>query len=309
MQVYTNVQELPRFHRAVVTIGTFDGVHLGHVKIIRQLLAEARAVNGTAVLISFFPHPKQVVKSSKNKLFMLSTREEKFSLLEKQGLKHLVVVPFNEAFASQSAEEYIRDFLVEKFHPHTIIIGYDHRFGNGRAGDFKLLEKEAPVYGYGVKEIPEHVLENVIISSTKIRDALFDSDVSTAADYLGYHYSFTGTVISGNKLGRTIGYPTANISINDEDKLIPGNGVYAVDIKLGERLLKGMMNIGNRPTVNGTHRVIEVNIFDFDEDIYGSEFTVILKTHLRSEQKFTSLEMLKTQLGKDMAAAKQFNPA
>ncbi len=308
MQVYTNVQELPKFKKAVVTIGTFDGVHLGHVKIIQQLLAEARAIGGTAVLITFFPHPKQVVRSSKNRLYILSTQEEKYQLLQKQGLEHIVVVPFDEAFAEQSAEQYIKDFLVAKFHPHTVIIGYDHRFGKGRQGNLALLQREASTYQYHVREIPEHVLENVIISSTKVRDALLDGDIKTAADFLGYDYSFSGTVIPGNKLGRTIGYPTANISINNENKLVPGNGVYAVDVELGQRSFKGMMNIGNRPTVNGTNRVIEVNIFDFDEDIYENELTIRLRKYIRAERKFEGLEMLKSQLGKDKEIAQLYNP-
>ncbi|MFZ1527258.1 MAG: bifunctional riboflavin kinase/FAD synthetase [Ferruginibacter sp.] len=308
MQVYTNVQELPKFKKAVVTIGTFDGVHLGHVKIIQQLLAEARAIGGTAVLITFFPHPKQVVRSNKNRLYMLSTQEEKYQLLQKQGLEHIVVVPFDEAFAEQSAEQYIKDFLVSKFHPHTIIIGYDHRFGKGRQGNFSLLENEAANYSYRVKEIPEHVLENVIISSTKVRDALLDGDIKTAADYLGYHYAFSGTVIPGNKLGRTIGYPTANISINDENKLVPGNAVYAVDVELRKKLYKGMMNIGNRPTVNGKARVIEVNIFDLDEDIYGETLRITLKKQLRSEQKFNGIDALKVQLAKDKISSIKANP-
>lgn len=308
MQVYTNLLELPKFKKAVVTIGTFDGVHLGHVKIIEQLLAEARAIGGTPIVITFYPHPKQVIRSNKNRLFMLSTQEEKYGLLQKKGVENIVVVPFDEAFANQSAEQYIKDFLVSKFHPHTIIIGYDHRFGKGRQGNFSLLENEAANHGYRVREIPEHVLENVVISSTKVRDALLDGDIKTAADYLGYHYTFSGTVIPGNKLGRTIGYPTANIRIGDENKLVPGNGVYAVDIKLGNRLLKGMMNIGIRPTVNGTTRVIEVNLFDFDQDIYGETLKITLKEFLRNEKKFENLDALKKQLDADSRHAKTVNP-
>ncbi|MCP9751382.1 bifunctional riboflavin kinase/FAD synthetase [Ferruginibacter sp. HRS2-29] len=309
MQVYKNIAELPEFKNAVVTIGTFDGVHLGHAKILQQLVKEAKAVDGTPVLITFYPHPKQVVINNKNPVYTLSSQIEKYRLLEEKGINHIVEVPFNKDFAEQPAAEYIKNFLVDKFHPHTIIIGYDHRFGRNREGDFRLLEKECAHYGVIVKEIPEKVLQDIIISSTKVRDALHDGDITAASAYLGYDYFFTGTVIEGNKLGRTIGYPTANLQIQDEQKLIPANGVYAVDVLLdpskGDKavLLKGMMNIGVRPTVDGTKRVIEVNIFDFDEMIYGRELKITIRKRLRNEIKFNGLEELKTQLAKDKEAA------
>jgi riboflavin kinase/FMN adenylyltransferase len=196
----------------------------------------------------------------------------------------LVVVAFNGEFANQSAEGYIENFLVKKFHPHTIIIGYDHRFGKNRLGDYHLLEKMGEKFNYCVKEIPEHVLNHVTISSSKIREALLKNDINTANNYLGYKYFFTGKVVEGNKLGRTIGYPTANLIIEDEEKLVPGNGVYAVTLTIGQKepLLKGMTNIGMRPTVNGTKRTIEVHIFDFDEDIYNEYMRVkILLTYVK----------------------------
>ncbi len=315
MKVYNNIYLLPVFKNAVLTIGTFDGVHQGHQQIIQQLLKEAASINGTAVLITFFPHPKQVVINaasggskahSQHAIQLLNTPEEKYELLHKQGIEHIVVVPFDKAFSEQSAASYIKNFLVKLFHPHTIIIGYDHRFGNNREGDYHLLEKEADQYNYIVKEIPEHVLKNVTISSTKIRTALLDGDIDTAASYLGYAYFFSGKVILGNQLGRTIGYPTANLLIEDEQKLVPANGVYAVEVVLKgrEKTYKGMMNIGLRPTVDGSTRMIEVNIFDFDEMIYGSSLKVILVKHLRSEVKFNGLDELKIQLAKDKENAK-----
>jgi riboflavin kinase/FMN adenylyltransferase len=237
---------------------------------------------------------------------LLNTLDEKIALLEKYGIDHLVVVPFTEAFASQSAEDYIADFLVKTFHPHTIIIGHDHRFGKGRTGDFKLLEDKAPEYGYEVKEIPGYMLQDMTISSTRIREALLQGDIDTSNHLLSYDYFFSGKVVEGNKLGRTIGYPTANILVADENKLIPGNAVYAVLIKnekLGIKHLGGMMNIGVRPTVDGTKRTIEVNIFDFDQDIYGETLTITLKKHLRSEVKFNGLNALKAQLAKDRKEA------
>lgn len=313
MKVYKNIQELPAFTRPVLTIGTFDGVHKGHQQIIHQLLQEAKNIDGTAVVITFYPHPKQVVSGLAGNaakslpIQLLNSPEEKYALLHAHGIEHIVVVPFDEAFAEQSATAYIKDFLVDRFHPHTIIIGYDHRFGNNREGDYQLLEKEAANYGFLVKEIPEHILKNVTISSTKIRTALLEGDHETAANYLGYPYFFTGTVVKGNQLGRTIGYPTANIQLENEQKLIPANAVYAVTVSLNGRniIYQGMMNIGVRPTVGGTKRVIEVNIFDFDEDIYDQQLTITLVAFLRTEVKFNGVDALKAQLALDKQAALQ----
>lgn len=301
MEVYKNIDALPEFKNAVITIGTFDGVHLGHKQIIKQLLKEAREVAGTPVLITFHPHPKQVIASTQKPISILNSPEEKYELLHDAGISNIVVVPFTKDFAEQPADNYIKDFLVEKFHPHTIIIGYDHRFGKDRTGDYRLLENEAGKFGYTVKEIPEHVLQNVTISSTKIREALLNGDIETANEFLGYNYFFSGLVIEGNKLGRAIGYPTANLQIADEQKLIPANGVYAVEVKVEgfDKVYKGMMNIGVRPTIDGTNRVTEVNIFDFDETIYGKSVKVFLVKRLRSEIKFNGLDALKEQLAKD----------
>ena len=305
MNVYKNTDSLPAFKNAVITIGTFDGVHLGHMQIIRQLKEEAAKVNGTPVLITFYPHPKLVVASTKKSIFILNSPEEKYQLLHKAGIDNIVVVPFNEKFANQPASGYIRDFLVKKLHPHTIIIGYDHRFGKNREGDYRLLEEQAPAFGFIVKEIPEHILQDVTISSTRIREALLAGNIAAANGFLGYHYFFTGKVMEGNKVGRTIGYPTANLLVQDEEKLIPSNGVYAVDVQVKDLpgIFKGMMNIGLRPTVDGSNRVIEVNIFDFNLTIYGSNVTVYLKKRLRSEVKFNGLDELKTQLAIDKQAA------
>ena len=301
IQVHRDLAHLPQFKKAVITIGTFDGVHLGHQQIIRLLKKEAADIGGETVIITFYPHPRKVVSHGKSDVKTLNSLEEKIELLDEKGVDHLVVVAFDGDFANQTAEEYIQNFLVKKFNPHTIIIGYDHRFGKNRMGDYHLLEKMGEKYDYQVKEIPEHVLNNVTISSTKIREALLKNDIATANTYLGYNYFFEGKVVVGNKLGRTIGYPTANLEIEDEQKLVPGNGVYAVTLLLAQRepVLKGMMNIGMRPTVNGTKRTIEVNIFDFDEDIYGRTMRVCLFAYLRGEVKFGGLDQLKDQLGKD----------
>jgi riboflavin kinase/FMN adenylyltransferase len=309
IQVHRDLEHLPEFKKAVITIGTFDGVHLGHQQIIKQLKAEAATIGGETVIITFHPHPRKIV-AGKSHIRILNSLEEKIALLDAKGVDHVVVIPFNEIFANQPAEEYVFNFLVKKFHPHTIIIGYDHRFGKGRTGDYHLLEDLGVQYNYLVKEIPEHILNEVIISSTKVREALLHSEIDIANKYLGYSYFFEGTIVEGNKLGRTIGYPTANIQIEDEEKLVPGNGVYAVTVEFKQGsaqtnfgLLKGMMNIGVRPTVDGTTRVIEVNIFDFDADVYGQTVRIYVHHYLRGEVKFSGLDGLKAQLANDKETA------
>jgi riboflavin kinase / FMN adenylyltransferase len=307
MKVYKDLSALPIFTHAVITTGSFDGVHTGHVQIIEQLIKEAKKINGVPVLITFYPHPKQVVQMKEKTLQILNTPEEKYELLQTKGIENIVVVPFDKNFSELSADDYIEHFLVKHFKPAVIVVGYDHRFGNNREGDFDLLKRKEIEFGFTVKEIPEHVLTNITISSTKIRAAILEGNIEKAATYLGYNYYFSGTVIQGNKLGRTIGYPTANLQIQDDFKLVPANGVYAVDAQLEGRMLKGMMNIGIRPTVDGSKRVIEVNIFDFDEDIYGETLKITLKNSLRQEVKFASLEELKAQLAKDKERAIQVN--
>jgi riboflavin kinase/FMN adenylyltransferase len=318
MQVFRDIDHLPGFRNAVVTIGTFDGVHLGHQQIIHQLREEAAKVNGETVIITFHPHPRKVIDANKPPIGLLNTLDEKISLLGQHGLDNLVIVPFTNKFSNQSAKEYITDFLVQKFRPRTLIIGYDHHFGKGRQGDYHLLEDLADEYHYSVKEIPEHVINNIAISSTRIREALLVGHVEVANDFLGYEYSFEGKVVQGDKRGRTIGYPTANIEISDPEKLVPGNGVYAVKAELEstkyevrstmDKVLSGMMNIGVRPTVDGTKRVIEVNIFDFDLEIYGRQLRIYLKKFLRDEKKFSGIGELKEQLNRDKEnAIKQLN--
>ena len=301
MQVHHDIEQLPAFRNAVITIGTFDGVHMGHRKILDKMKAEAAANGGETVIITFHPHPRKVVSSEFMGIRLITTIGERISLLEKVGIDHLVVVPFTDVFANQSAEEYIRDFLVAKFHPHTIIIGYDHRFGRDRAGNFQLLETHAATYGYHLVEIPKHVLENISISSTSIRKAIIQNDTETVNKVLGYDFFFCGLVVHGNKLGRKLGYPTANLKVRDEDKIIPGNGIYAV-YALPEGYtepLKGMMSIGFRPTVDGKQRVIEVNIFDFDKEIYDQNLKVMVRKYLRPELKFDGLDALVKQIDQD----------
>jgi riboflavin kinase/FMN adenylyltransferase len=293
---------LPEFEKAVVTIGTFDGVHLGHRQILSQLKEEAARIGGETVIITFHPHPRKIISSVPGDIKLLNTLSEKISLLEEAGIDHLVVVPFDHVFANQTAEEYVKDFLYRYFKPHTVIIGYDHRFGKGREGNYELMNEYGKTLGFEVKEISEQLLNEIVISSTKIRQAITANDIETANSFLGYPYFFEGTVVEGNKLGRTIGYPTANLHVSSEEKLIPGDGVYAVTVVSSEKY-KGMMNIGLRPTVDGKKRVIEVNIFDFDKDIYGQNLQVHLHAYLRGEVKFTGIDALKEQLQKDKTTA------
>ncbi len=318
MQVHRDINNLPFLKNSAITIGTFDGVHTGHIQIIHQLKKEAKQNNGERVIITFDPHPRMILNHQKNQapIKLLNTLSEKIELLEKQDIDHLVIVPFTRDFSNQSAEEYVTDFLVSKFHPKTIIVGYDHRFGKNRAGNYKLLEQFRKKYNYQVKEIPEHVLHHITISSTRIREALNQGDINTANEYLGYDYFFEGSVIEGNKLGRTLGYPTANLLINDPNKLVPADGIYAVNVSLGKENInsdskfmaasnhKGMMSIGFRPTIGDNKKMIEVNIFDFDKNIYGRYLRVYVTHFLRKEEKFANLEELVTQMAIDEKNAK-----
>lgn len=321
MKVYFSTETIPAFKKAVVTIGTFDGVHTGHKSILEQLKREAARIGGETVIITFHPHPRKVIVSGQPAIHLINTIDEKIELLHKNGIDHLVVVPFTDDFSQQSPEAYIEKFLVEKFHPHTVIIGYDHRFGRNRLGDYKLLEEYSTRLGFNLMEIPAHVINDNTVSSTRIREAVLHGNTDVANTLLGYDFFFEGTVVDGNKLGRTLGYPTANLRIENLEKLIPGNGIYAVELEIRNRKedpkvsserpdvyaptliehprLKGMMSIGIRPTIGGTDRVIEVNIFDFNEDIYGATLRVYIKKYLRSEVKFNGLDALVEQLGKD----------
>lgn len=307
MNVYQDIDHLPAFHHAVVTIGTFDGVHAGHRKILNQLCAEARKIGGETVLITFNPHPRQVLQAGGPALQLINTIAEKIELLESLGLDHLVIYPFTKAFSELSARSYVEEFLIQKFHPHTLIIGYDHHFGAGRSGNYQLLEEYRDKGRFQLLEIPGELLDETTISSTRIREALLRGEMEMANALLGYPFSFEGRVIPGNKLGRTIGYKTANLNVENEHKLIPARGVYAVRARLVPEdnnpnqspWLSGMMNIGLRPTVGGTLPLTEVHLFDFDREIYGKRLRVIPLHYIRPEIRFTGLEALKHQLDQD----------
>lgn len=302
MKIHLGTETIEDVKNAVVTSGTFDGVHMGHQKILSRLKEEAKRINGETVLITYWPHPRLVLKPWDNSLQLLSTFPEKANLLEEFGIDHLVKIPFTKEFAQMTPEDYIRIVLHERIQTKKIIIGYDHRFGKDRSGGLDELHQYAEKYNYEVEEIPRQDIEEIGISSTKIRRALEVGDVSQANTFLGRNYSITGRVIHGDKIGRSLGFPTANISVKENYKLIPSDGIYAVRVCLDYTKYDGMLNIGNRPTIGGDNKTIEVNIFDFDRDIYESEITIEFVDLIRKEIKFSSLDALKEQLKADKAA-------
>jgi riboflavin kinase/FMN adenylyltransferase len=302
MIVHHDLKQLPNFKNAVITTGAFDGVHIGHQEIINRMKQIALEIKGETVIVTFHPHPRKVISSIPGEIKQLTSLEERIELLTQSGIDHLVVVKFDYAFSNLSADEYIKAFLFDHFHPHTILVGYDHRFGNGRNGNYDLLEKFGNELGFKVEQIHEKIIDQEIVSSTQIRNYILEHQIEKANALLGYPYLFDGFVVRGNQIGRTIGFPTANLHINDEEKIIPSNGVYAVKVKgncLGNIIYNGMMNIGIRPTVDGQKKVIEVHILDFDQDIYEQNLTVMVYEYIRGEVKFDGLEALKVQLAKD----------
>ncbi len=306
MTVHHNLQELPAFKNAVITTGAFDGVHIGHQEIISRMKQIALEIGGETVIVTFHPHPRKVISSIPGEIKQLTSLEERISLLEQSGIDHLVVVNFDYAFSNLTADAYVKTFLFDHFHPHTILVGYDHRFGNGRNGNFELLQKFGTDLGFKVEQIHEKIMGDEIVSSTHIRNYILEQQIEKANALLGYPYLFDGFVVRGNQIGRTIGFPTANLHINNEEKIIPSNGVYAVKVKgkcLGNTIYNGMMNIGIRPTVDGQKKVIEVHILDFDQDIYEQNLTVMVYEYIRGEVKFDGLEALKAQLAKDKITA------
>jgi riboflavin kinase/FMN adenylyltransferase len=285
--------------KTVVTIGTFDGVHLGHHKIIEQLIAAAKQENCKSVILTFFPHPRLVLQGD-NAIQLLNTIEERTALLAQTGVDYLIIHPFDQAFSALSAEQFIKTILVEKLHLKKIIVGHDHRFGHNRTANFDDLVQYGKQYGFAVDQIEAETYQAVNVSSTKIRNALHTADVKLANAYLGHRYQLSGIVELGNQLGRTLGFPTANLQLGTSFKLIPKNGVYLVLSKMDSKLVYGLMNIGLRPTINGSTQTIEVHFLNFNADLYGQEITVELVDFLRDEIKFDSLTELKAQIEKDL---------
>lgn len=303
LNIYHSIHEFTTTKKTVFTLGTFDGVHVGHTKIIERLL-NASSEDEQSLVLTFFPHPRMVLQKESD-IKLLNTIQERTALLQKAGLQNLIIHPFDQAFSRLTAEEFVKNILVDIFNIKKIIIGHDHRFGRNRTANIDDLILYGKEYDFEVEQISAQEIDEVSISSTKIRKALTAGKIALANEYLGYNYSFSGTVVHGKKLGRTIGFPTANLKIEESYKLIPANGVYAVKCKVGNQDVNGMLNIGTNPTVEGQGISIEVNLFDFDSDIYGEKITVEMIKRIRDEHKFASVDELKAQLSKDQNFALQ----
>ncbi len=306
MKVHQALDQLPKFRNAVITIGSFDGVHCGHQKIIQKVKQLAQRVDGESILITFHPHPRQVIYPRDTSLKLITTIDEKVRLFEHFGVDHVVIVPFTIEFSQQSADEYIQKFLLDKFNPKYIVIGYDHRFGLNRQGDINYLQHHGKKEGFKVVEIPRQEVEDIAVSSTKIRKALDIGDVRSAHRLLGHYFTLSGKVVHGQKIGHTLGFPTANLDLQGKNKLVPPNGIYAAYIHWDGEVYDGMLYIGNRPTIKEhDHQTIEVNIFDFDQNIYGQQLVIELVSYIRDDMHFDNLEGLKSQLLKDRQKAQE----
>jgi len=296
---------LSNLSNSIVTIGTFDGVHLGHQKIIRRLVEIKHKQGGEIVLFTFDPHPRKVLFPDQKDLKLITTTREKCDLFKKLGVDHVLVYPFNKEFAQMQASNYISDVIVAGLKTKHLVIGYDHRFGANREGSIHTLKQFAQIYQYELEEIPAEEINQLNISSTRIRKAVDEGDVQIANEFLGYRFFITGKVVKGKQLGRTIGYPTANLWIEDSDKLLPKLGVYAVNVTVGNQTHRGMLNIGMNPTTDVEKSIkVEVHIFEFNQDIYGEQLKVEFVKRIRSEQKFSNLDELKRALANDQIACK-----
>ncbi|AIM36759.1 bifunctional riboflavin kinase/FAD synthetase [Sphingobacterium sp. SG20118] len=315
MKIYRSLDDFKALDNAVVTIGTFDGVHIGHQKILTHLKECAKKINGETVLLTFYPHPRLIINPDDDSLRLINDIEEKVSRLAQLDIDHLIITPFSRDFSNQTPEEYISNVLVGKLGTKKIVIGYDHHFGKDRKGSLKDLQQYADIFDYSVEQIPEQDINDVAVSSTRIRLALITGDINTANLYLGYPFELTGTVIRGDQIGRTIGFPTANLQVHEQHKLIPAYGIYAVEVHIFDHLqnittgeyienephtvAKGMGYIGTRPTVDGMNRSIEISLFDFNEDIYGKTLRVKFLHFIRHDERFDSLQEMKDQIQED----------
>ncbi len=303
MKVYHCISDFEAVQHPIVTIGTFDGVHLGHQAIFKQMKAEANRCGGETVVITFFPHPRLVLYRDSIDLKFINTQEKKLERLQRAGIDHLIIIPFTREFSRNSSEAFISDYVVKYVHPEKVIIGYDHHFGKNREGNLELLEKVKNKYGFEVEEVPPFFVKDVAVSSTRIRNLLHEGNVREANEMLGYEYAIAGKVVHGNSIGHSIGFPTANIEIANEYKLIAANGVYACRVLVDGKIYKGMGNIGVRPTIDHGDLTIEINIFDFDKNIYGETIVIQFVDRMRDEKKFKDLNALKSQLAKDKEIA------
>ncbi|MDX1829791.1 MAG: bifunctional riboflavin kinase/FAD synthetase [Lutibacter sp.] len=298
MKILTNLSSFNETAPSYVTIGTFDGVHIGHQKVLKKLVKSAKKNNATPILLTFFPHPRMVLQKEIG-IKLINTIDERIQLLEKTGIETLVVYPFDEDFANQTALNFVRNFLVAKLNIAKLFIGYDHRFGKNREGDFEHLKEYGYTYNFSVKEISKLDINNIGVSSTKIRKAIENGEITKANQYLGYHFMLTGKVVEGKNLGEKIGFPTANLFIKETYKLIPKTGAYIVKSTIDNEVIYGMMNIGFRPTLKGKHQTIEIHFFNFKKDLYTKTIQIEVLKFLRDEQKFESIQNLKKQLQTD----------
>lgn len=305
MKVYRDINDVVLQGPVVVTQGTFDGVHYGHQKILSEVVSTARTLKGESVLLTYYPHPRLVLYPNDNDLKLLNTLDEKEHLVRDLGIDHLVVLPFTKEFSRMSPEEFVKDILIDKLKVTKLVIGYDHRFGKNRSGSLEDMERFGKKFGFEVQEIPAQDIENSIVSSTKVRNALLRGDVKEANELLGREYSVHGIVVHGTKRGHSLGYPTANVQVSSEYKLIPANGVYAVKVKIKDELFGGMLNIGDNPTFLDKNWSVEVHIFDFNKDIYNAELEISFIERMRDEIKFSNIEKLMEQMKTDERNAKQ----
>ena len=301
MKIYNGIEEYNcnKVPIPVVSVGTFDGVHIGHQRIIARMVEEAHKINGETVLITFYPHPRLVLHSDSRDLKFINTREKKFELLERFGIQHLIAINFTREFAKTTSKDFIKNIIVDKIKTKKLIVGYDHQFGKNRLGDYSSLYDICKELSIEVKRVKAQDVNKIFVSSTKIRKALNEGKIKKANELLGYNYSISGNVVRGAGIGRTIGYPTANIDLEDEYKLITANGVYACLVEYKDKTYKGMGNIGFRPTIDHGDLTIEVNIFDFNKEIYDESLKVFFVDRIRDEEKFKNLDALKKQLKKD----------
>ena len=305
MRVFRDFDVVGKIKHPVLTIGTFDGVHIGHQKIIQQINAIANEIDGESVLFTFYPHPRMVLFPDGHGLQLIQTQEEKMNKLAQVGLQNTIVYPFTKSFSRLSALEFVRDFLVNQLHVHTVVIGYDHHFGKNREGSLELLQELGPIYGFNVVEIPAQDIEDVNVSSTKIRNAILSGDFQTANAFLGNYFDFSGSVIKGRAIGRKIGFPTANIQLNSDIKIVPADGVYfSITTTPDNKKHFSLLNIGNNPTVSGNTRSIEVYLLDFTGDLYDQTLRVEIVQKIRSEKKFENVQALAEQLKKDEITAR-----
>ena len=303
MKIYQGLTDFHPPKNPVVTSGTFDGLHLGHQKILNRLQELAKSKGGETVLLTYWPHPRLVLQPHNNGLRLLSTFSEKVSLLREMGIDHLIILPFTEEFSQMSSEAFIGKILVDKIQTKTLVIGYDHKFGKNREGSFEYLQAHSNLFGFEIEEISRQDVDELGVSSTKIRNALTQGDIKTATKYLGRPYEISGLIVLGQQIGRSIGFPTANIKVEDQYKLLPRDGAYAVHVQVKGIRYKAMLNIGDRPTVEGDKKTIEAHLIDFQGDLYGLEIAIYFEAFLREEKKFDSLEALKNQLMLDREQA------